>query len=282
MIKINDYSITEKEFDFAIADYKNRAQQPELTRSEVQSIADQLIDAKLLLVRAKEEKITITDDEINKALENIKSNYETEDAFKTALEGSGDNLEKLKNRVFDSLALQKYIEEVFVSKVVVSDEDAEKYYAENKEKFVSEKKVHALHILFKPDNLDGAAKVKDLLANGADFGEMAKEYSECPSKESGGDLGFFGKGQMVPEFEQASFEATVDEVSAPVKTQFGYHLIKVTEKSEAGSLEFDEVKDNLKNQIKTSVVNHNIQKLAKELRTSAKIEIDSKIMNTKK
>ncbi len=282
MIKINDYSITEKEFDFAITDYKNRSQQPELTRSEVQSIADQLIDAKLLLEKAKEEKIQISDEEIEKAMTNIKSNYETEEAFTAALEGSGDNLEKLKDRIFDSLALQKYIEEIFVSKVEVSDEDAEKYYAENKEKFVSEKKVHALHILFKPDNLDDAVKVKELLTNGADFGEMAKEYSECPSKESGGDLGFFGKGQMVPEFEQASFEATVDEVSEPVKTQFGYHLIKVIENSEAGSLEFDEVKDNLKNQIKTSVVNHNIQKLAKELRTSANIQIDSKIMNAKK
>ena len=282
MIKINDYSITEKEFDFAITDFKNRAQKPELTRSEVQSIADQLIDAKLLLERAKEEKIQISDDEINKALENIKGNYETETAFNEALEGSGDNLEKLKNRIFDSLALQKYIEEVFVSKVEVSDDDAEKYYIENKEKFVSEKKVHALHILFKPDNLEGANKVKQLLADGADFGEMAKEYSECPSKESGGDLGFFGKGQMVPEFEQASFEAEIDIVSEPVKTQFGYHLIKVIEKSEVGNLEFDEVKDNLKNQIKTSVVNHNIQKLAKELRESAKIQIDSKIMDSKK
>ena len=282
MITINDYSITEKEFDFAIADYKNRAQKPELTRSEVQSIADQLIDAKLLLTKAKEENIEIKDEEINKALENIKSNYETEEAFTKALEGSGDNLQKLKDRIFDSLALQKFIEETFVQKVVVSDEDAEKYYTENKEKFVSEKKVHALHILFKPDNLEGANKVKQLLVDGADFAEMAKEYSECPSKDNGGDLGFFGKGQMVPEFEQASFEAEIDAISEPVKTQFGHHIIKVTEKSAAGTHEFDEVKDNLKNQIKTSVVNHNIQKLAADLRKSAKIEINSKIMETKK
>jgi len=282
MIKINDYNITEKEFDFAIADYKNRAQVPELTRSEVQSIADQLIDAKLLLTKAKDDKIKVEDAEIDKALENIKGNYETEEAFTAALEGSGDNLEKLKDRIFDSLALQKFIEETFVQKVEVSDEDAEKYYTENKEKFVSEKKVHALHILFKPENLEGAKKVKQLLVDGADFAEMAKEYSECPSKDNGGDLGFFGKGQMVPEFEQASFEAEIDAISEPVKTQFGYHIIKVTEQSKAGNLEFDEVKDNLKNQIKTSVVNHNIQKLAKELRSTAKIEIDSKIMEAKK
>ena len=282
MIKIDGYEITEKEFDFAIADYKNRAQLPELTRSEVQSIADQLIDAKLLLTRAKEDNIEIKDEEIEKALTNIKSNYKEEDDFTKALEGSGDNLEKLKERIFDSLALQKYIEEAFVSKVVVSDEDAEKYYTENKDKFVSENKVHALHILFKPDNLAGAEKVRQLLVDGADFAQMATEYSECPSKESGGDLGFFGKGQMVPEFESASFEAELNEISLPVKTQFGHHLIKVIDKSKGETQEFETVKDNLVNQIKTSVVNHNIQKLAKELRSGSKISIDSKIMNGKK
>lgn len=89
-------------------------------------------------------------------------------------------------------------------------------------------KVRASHILVKDE--DTAKKLKAEIENGADFAEVAKRHSLCPSKENGGDLGFFGKGQMVKEFEDAAFSLEEGKVSAPVKTQFGYHLIVVTEK----------------------------------------------------
>jgi peptidyl-prolyl cis-trans isomerase C len=88
--------------------------------------------------------------------------------------------------------------------------------------------IRASHILVEDENK--AQKLKESLDSGADFGNLAKKHSMCPSKEKGGDLGFFGKGQMVKEFEDAAFSLEVGQVSGPVKTQFGYHLIKVTEK----------------------------------------------------
>ena len=90
------------------------------------------------------------------------------------------------------------------------------------------KEVHAAHILVKNDKK--AKEVLDKLSKGQSFAEMARKYSQCPSSKSGGDLGWFGKGRMVPEFEKVAFEGEKGKVLGPVKTQFGYHLIKVLEK----------------------------------------------------
>lgn len=90
------------------------------------------------------------------------------------------------------------------------------------------KTVRASHILV--DSEDDAWAIKSRITEGEDFEKLAKEYSKCPSKDKGGDLGFFNRGQMVPEFEYAAFSTPVGEVSDPVKTRFGWHLIKVTRK----------------------------------------------------
>ena len=90
------------------------------------------------------------------------------------------------------------------------------------------KEVHAAHILCKTDKK--AKEVQEKLAAGQSFSEMARKYSQCPSGKSGGDLGWFGKGRMVPEFEKAAFEGENGKILGPVKTQFGYHLIKVLDK----------------------------------------------------
>ena len=88
-------------------------------------------------------------------------------------------------------------------------------------------KVRASHILVQTK--EEADKLLEEINNGADFGELAKEHSMCPSKRDGGDLGFFGRGMMVKPFEDAAFELEVDQVSMPVETQFGWHLIKLTD-----------------------------------------------------
>lgn len=90
------------------------------------------------------------------------------------------------------------------------------------------KQVHAAHILVKSEKK--ANEVMDKINSGENFTEMARKYSNCPSSRTGGDLGWFGKGKMVPEFEKAAFEGEKGKVLGPVKTQFGYHLIKVLDK----------------------------------------------------
>ena len=129
--------------------------------------------------------------------------------------------------------------------VTVEDFEVKAFYQANAHHFQKPATVNAKHILCQTE--EEINNVKELLEKGEKtFEEAAKEFSTCPSKERGGDLGEFGRGQMVKEFEDAAFDAEIGAVAGPVKTQFGYHLIKVEKKNEASVIEFDEVKDTIR------------------------------------
>lgn len=180
------------------------------------AVLGQLINNKLLLLDARRNLL------------------EAEPAFKA-------ELAKLRENLLISYAADKAI-----SSVSVSDKDAENYYEQNKARFMSEDTVNASHIL-----VDSEEKALELLAKirsgEISFEEAAFENSTCPSKENGGNLGDFGKGQMVPEFDTAVFAMEVGEISeAPVKTQFGYHLIKLNSKKAAELMPFAEIAPEIK------------------------------------
>ena len=161
--------------------------------------------------------------------------YEADPAFKA-------ELAKLRDNLLVSFAADKAI-----ASVSVSDKDAEDYYNENRERFFSEESVNASHILVDSEELalELLAKIK---SGEISFEDAAAENSTCPSKANGGNLGDFGRGQMVPEFDSAVFEMQVGEISeAPVKTQFGYHLIKLISKREAEAMPFAEIAPEIKN-----------------------------------
>lgn len=149
-----------------------------------------------------------------------------------------NEFEKLKENFMTQYSIQNLI-----NSAAVTHEELEEHYNANKDSFVSQSKVQASHILV--DSQELANEVKSKLATGESFENLAKEYSSCPSKERGGDLGMFEQGQMVPEFEDAAFKMNISDISEPVETQFGYHIIKVTDKQESGVLSFDEVRSNL-------------------------------------
>ncbi|WBW97894.1 peptidyl-prolyl cis-trans isomerase [Oceanirhabdus sp. W0125-5] len=165
----------------------------------------------------------------------IENNIEKDEEFQKALED-------MKVTLLKQYAMRKVL-----SDVDVTDEEVKEYYESNKEMFKTPEEVRASHILVSTEEeaKEVAAKIKE----GASFEEMAKENSSCPSSQNGGDLGAFSRGKMVPEFENAAFELEIGAVSEPVQTQFGFHLIKVTEKNEARTQEFEEVKENMKNQL---------------------------------
>lgn len=152
-------------------------------------------------------------------------------------------LETMKQELVGQLAMSKTVEGI-----EVTDEEVKAFYDANPQMFVQGETVQAKHIL-----VDEEAKAEELKlaieAGAVTFEEAARDNSNCPSKEAGGDLGTFGRGQMVPEFDQAAFEAEVDKVVGPVKTDFGYHLIKVISHTEATTQEFEVVKAQLKDQL---------------------------------
>jgi len=133
-----------------------------------------------------------------------------------------------------------YMRKKVIESVKVTPEEVKDYYDKNKAEFQAGEEVRASHILV--DSEDEAKKIKARLDKGADFAAVAKDKSKCPSAPRGGDLGFFGRGKMVPEFEKAAFALKTGEVSAPVKTQFGWHIIKVTDRKDSRTKTLDEVK----------------------------------------
>ena len=149
------------------------------------------------------------------------------------------NLKQLEKDLLTQMAINKVL-----SEVTVTDEDAKKFYDENKEQFMQKESVSAKHILV--DNEELCKEIKEKINNNEiTFEEAAKQYSSCPSKEKGGDLGMFNRGMMVPEFEEAAFTLSINEISNPVQTQFGYHLIKVENKKEATIADFESVKNQI-------------------------------------
>ena len=152
-------------------------------------------------------------------------------------------MEVMKREILAQLAMAKTIEGI-----EITSGEAKAFYDDNQNMFQKGETVKAKHIL-----VDEEAKANELM-EGIEKGEMtfedaAKANSNCPSKEQGGDLGEFGKGQMVPEFEEAAFAAEIGKVVGPVKTDFGYHLILVEAHNEASTMAFDEVREQIKGQL---------------------------------
>lgn len=157
---------------------------------------------------------------------------ETED-FKKAYENA-------KRDILAQMAMRETLKDV-----EVTEEELKAFYDQNQQQFKKGETVNAKHIL--TDSEETCKEILESITSGEKtFEDAAKEFSTCPSKERGGDLGEFGKGQMVKEFEDAAFAAEIGQVVGPVQTQFGYHLIKVEKKNEATVVAFEQIKENLR------------------------------------
>ena len=163
------------------------------------------------------------------------------EALRQKLDQAPEYLEEVEREKIN--LLKRFAIRNLLDAVEVSEEELLAFYSENPKAFETEGGVRARHILV--PTLETANEVAASIQGGMDFAEAAKAHSMCPSKEQGGDLGKFGRGQMVPEFEEAAFTLAIGELSQPVQTQFGYHLIEVTERDEVGKLSLEEVRGDL-------------------------------------
>ena len=219
LAKVNGTPITEQELENELRMLGQRAAEFNNPQGRAMML-EQIINRKLFLLDA------------------IKSGYEFNSQFK-------EELQKLKEDLLANFAITKAVENV-----KVTDEDIKKFYEDNKDKMLNPEMVNASHIL-----VDSEEKANELLeeikAEKITFEEAAKANSTCPSSQNGGNLGQFGKGQMVPEFDTAVFAMEIGEISGPVKTQFGYHLIKLNSKTEASEIPFEDVKESIAIQLTT-------------------------------
>jgi foldase protein PrsA len=202
---------------------------------------DKIISDKIVAAEAKKQKVSVKASELTNEIEKLKASYGGEDAFNQALESNNTTLAFLKQDLKNYLTIKKLLE----PEITITDEEMKTYFDENKDSFAKAEQIKASHILV-PDEKT-ANEVQQKLNDGGNFAKLAKEYSTDDStKDSGGDLGYFAKGTMVTEFDDAAFGLAVNQVSKPVKTKYGYHIIKVEAKKEAQEANYNDSKDKIK------------------------------------
>ncbi|MCY6485737.1 peptidylprolyl isomerase [Clostridium aestuarii] len=233
--------ITEKDLKLAVERFPQQSRGFLATEEGKKQLLDQLVAFELCYNYGKD------------------SGVENSEDFKEKIEG-------VKREILTQITIEKVIKAV-----EVTDKEVEEFYEANKEKFKTPETVAAKHILVETE--ESAKEISEKIKNGMAFEEAATEFSTCPSKAQGGSLGKFGRGQMVPEFEEAAFSLEAGVVSEPVKTQFGYHLIKVEGKEESTVQAFDQVKDQLKNQLAQEKQSTRYMEFVEELKGKYSTEI---------
>ena len=240
-----------------------------------ETLLRQLIADRLILQEAKNENIEVSDEEFSQILDQAVSGLPQGITLEQLAENQGFSLDEFKVKIMEQLIVKRYLDKNVVVKNVGLNE-ANAFFDTNKEKLKKPEMVNASHILVKTK-----AEADDIilkLKSGTSFEELAKENSLDPgTKMNGGNLGYFGKGQMVKEFETIAFNLKVGEISEPVQTEFGFHIIKVYAKQPATDSNFDEFRriglnfpPNLENQ---KAIQSYVNKLVDDGISSGKIKI---------
>ncbi|MGG4268562.1 peptidylprolyl isomerase [Peribacillus simplex] len=235
---------------------------------------NKLIDDKLIKLEADKEGINITDAEIQKEMDILAETSGGEKALMQKLEASGVSIAALKKELVVHLQTKKLIE----PRSTVTDDEINTYFKENQNSFAQGEQVEASHILV--ENEKTAKKVAKKIAKGGVFTKLAAEYStDTGTAKKGGSLGYFSKGDMVKEFEDVAFELDIDQVSDPVKSKYGYHIIKVTGKKEAKKANFEDSKKEVKAELLSEKSKEVYSKWLAEVKE--KHEITNKLEGTK-
>jgi peptidyl-prolyl cis-trans isomerase C len=250
-----------------------------------QNVTDTLIANILLTKAAEKSSLVVSDEDLTKEIARIEANAPEGTSLKDALAENKINFDEWKNDLRKQMLVRKLVEEKTADVTSATATEVTKFYEENVDSFKVPENVTASHILlaFKPEDTDVTKALKkkeiekiraDILA-GADFAKVAGEKSDCPSSKRGGDLGSFARGQMVPEFETAAFSQEVGAVGNVVETQFGYHLIKVTDRQQAGIRPLSQVKDQLQEYLTGKKKQEALLAYIEDLKGKADIKINT-------
>lgn len=230
--KIGDMTITKSEL------------YDELVKQNGAQVLDVLVADKIMQAEVKKQKIDISNEEIEEDFEEMKEFYGSDEALNKELETYGLTIEDVKDNIKSNLQIEKLLDPY----IDITDEEMAKHFEENKASFGHEEQVKASHILVETE--DVALEVKSKLDAGEDFAELAKEYSiDEANSQLGGNLGYFAESRMVGEFSDVAFALEVGEISDPVKTNFGYHIIKVEDKMEEKIPVLEENIEEIKSQL---------------------------------
>jgi len=249
-----------------------------------EDVKNRIINNKLLLNAIKDEGITVSNEDIDKEINNIRSSLPEGTTLEDLLAAQGASIKNIQNDIEQQIAIAQIADLKTANVPDVTDIQAEEFYIQNPEGFQTPEEVEASHILIKFDDSDDDV-IKDeknqelknirnqILAGDLTFEDAAKKYSDCPSGErSSGSLGVFRRGNMVPEFEIAAFSQEIGEIGDIIETQFGYHIIKVANHTFEETISFDDAKEKIKNYLYVQNKQIAFAEYIKELRDNAIIQ----------
>ena len=249
-------------------------------------IVEQFVGSTLLKNEAVARKFEISDAEVESALSNLTTRLPPGTDLQTALTRMGLTMEQVRKDIRDNERIRKLYESETAKVPAASEEEITAFYNENAEQFSKGEEIEARHILIGARDADDAKKaeakakaegLRKQLVEGADFAALAAANSDCPSKAEGGSLGSFGRGRMVPAFDQAAFALATNAISEVVETPFGYHIIQVTGRTEGGKTSIEEAHDQIAEQLAGQKKNAAFETFIEGLRAKATIVHDKPV-----
>lgn len=285
---VNGVEITKKEFEFELNQFKKRliAQNRVVPDSQMafvkNGLIEDLINKELLYQASKKEGIQVEASIVDNHISSLKSKFQSQEEFEKALKKINLAISDLKVKIEKGYAIQQLLDKQILSTLEVSEKETKDYYNDHPNIFKQPEKVKASHILIKVDESADEKtkstahnKIEDIqkkVKQGEDFAALAEKHSEGPSNVKGGDLGYFTRGQMVKPFEDAAFALKSGQVSGIVETQFGYHLIKVLDKTPEKQVPYQEAKNSILRILKQKKMEKALKAYIEGLKGSAKIE----------
>lgn len=273
LIQVNDQKISREAF-FDAFEKTLQSDQP-LSSTERQELLRafliQLIDRELIHAEAKRLKITVLASDVDAALESHRQDYHGS-SFEALLQERGMTLEAWREELQESLVMEALLEQTVYSRIEVSEMEVAAYYAENREQFDRPAQVRARQIVVASE--EEGRRILGLLRQGQSFAELAAEFSLSPDGQQGGDLGFFGRGEMPQEFDAVVFDLPVKQLSPLVKSEYGYHIFFVEEKRKAAQLSQKEAETEIRLILQTQKREELYQEWLQNLRAGATIIVD--------
>jgi peptidyl-prolyl cis-trans isomerase C len=280
LARVNGEAVTKVDLDRMVKNMELSANKPvpaERRDEILRQVLDQLVTYTVLSQETRTRQVKVTDTEVEGNVKQMRAQFPNEAEFNKALAARGLTIEKLRSDARVDLSINKMMEAEMATQPLPSDAQVREFYDKNPDKFET---VRASHILFKFDEKADDASKKKLLAEaqavltqakgGSDFAELARKHSKDGSAAQGGDLDFFPRGKMVPAFDQAAFALLPGQISDIVTTQFGYHIIKQTDRR---PVPFEQVSERIKQFLAEQQKQQRAQAFVESLKQKAKIEV---------
>jgi len=285
---VNEAVVTWEEFDRAVVWAEQRFARSGKTLNDSQmaeikkDVLEKLVERELLHQESQKKGFNVEAAEVSEQLSRLRSQYASEAEFKRALNMMGFVETNLESQIKGRMEIQRFVNDQIAKKITIPEKDIRASYDSHLNFFKRPENVRASHILIKVDPqadesqraeaLKEIEMIKKKLAKGEKFAALAKVYSQGPSSVKGGDLGYFGRGQMVESFETAAFALKPGEVSDVVKTNFGYHIIKVFDKKPKTTVPYEEARDSIAQYLKNQKIQKQVNQYVDELKKKAVIK----------